>query len=128
MGHCHPPTPFSGPGGVCAARSGAHPTVTERRELARPYFGPPRPSRWLVRLLLVGVRVYQGYLSPLMPLACKFYPSCSRYAYEAIERYGARRGAWLAIRRLLRCRPFVRGGIDPVPEIEIGCDPERIQP
>jgi len=73
------------------------------------------------------VRVYQGYLSPLMPLACKFYPSCSRYAYEAIERYGARRGVWLAIRRLLRCRPFVWGGIDPVPEIEIGCDPERIQ-
>ena len=69
-----------------------------------------------VRLLLAGLRAYQGFLSPLMPSACKFYPSCSRYAYEAIARHGARRGAWLALRRLLRCRPFAPGGYDPVPE------------
>ncbi len=53
-----------------------------------------------------------------MPSACKFYPSCSRYAYEAIETHGARRGSWLALRRLLRCRPFSPGGIDPVPARE----------
>jgi putative membrane protein insertion efficiency factor len=51
-----------------------------------------------------------------MPSACKFYPSCSHYAYEAIELHGYRRGTWLAVRRLLRCRPFVLGGLDPVPD------------
>jgi len=66
-------------------------------------------------LLLTGLRVYQGYFSPLMPSACKFYPSCSHYAYEAIELYGPRRGAWLALRRLLRCRPLAPSGFDPVP-------------
>ncbi len=50
-----------------------------------------------------------------MPSACKFYPPCSHYAYEAIELHGPRRGARLAVRRLLRCRPFVLGGLDPVP-------------
>ena len=70
------------------------------------------------RLLLAAVRVYQGTLSPLMPSACKFHPSCSRYAYEAVERWGARRGTWLALRRLLRCRPLSLGGYDPVPEEE----------
>lgn len=66
-------------------------------------------------LLLALVRMYQGFFSPLMPSACKFYPSCSRYAGEAIEVHGARRGAWLAFARLLRCRPFSPGGYDPVP-------------
>lgn len=69
-------------------------------------------------LLLAAIRLYQGFLSPLLPAACKFYPSCSRYAYEAVERYGARRGAWLAAKRLLRCRPFSAGGFDPVPDSE----------
>ena len=69
-----------------------------------------------MQALLLLVRVYQAYLSPLMPSACKFYPSCSRYAYEAVERHGARRGVWLAFKRLLRCRPFSPGGYDPVPE------------
>ena len=70
----------------------------------------------MVPALLAALRMYQGFLSPLLPSACKFYPSCSRYAYEAIERHGARRGSWLALRRLLRCRPFSHGGIDPVPD------------
>ncbi|MGA8449959.1 MAG: membrane protein insertion efficiency factor YidD, partial [Candidatus Acidiferrales bacterium] len=51
--------------------------------------------------------------------ACKFYPSCSRYAQEAIEMHGARRGVWLAMKRLGRCRPFTKGGFDPVPEPEM---------
>jgi putative membrane protein insertion efficiency factor len=67
-------------------------------------------------LLLATVRFYQAFLSPFYGASCKFYPSCSHYAYQAIERWGASRGAWLAMRRLLRCRPFSAGGYDPVPE------------
>lgn len=70
------------------------------------------------RLLLILVRFYQACVSPLVPSACKFYPSCSHYACEAIERHGARRGAGLAIRRVWRCRPFAPGGWDPVPDSE----------
>jgi uncharacterized protein len=55
-------------------------------------------------------------LSPFFGGACKFHPSCSNYAYEAIARHGARRGVVLAVKRLLRCRPFTMGGFDPVPE------------
>ena len=66
--------------------------------------------------MLALIRFYQGFISPLMPLGCRFHPSCSHYAYQAIERHGARRGVWLAARRLLRCRPFGPYGYDPVPE------------
>lgn len=68
------------------------------------------------RVLLMAVRIYQTFFSAMMPSACKFYPSCSRYAAEAIEVHGARRGAWLALRRLGRCHPFTRGGVDLVPD------------
>lgn len=69
--------------------------------------------RWLA---LFTLRAYQAFLGPFLGGACKFQPSCSVYAYEAIERFGAARGSWLALRRLLRCRPFSPGGFDPVPE------------
>jgi len=75
-------------------------------------------SRFGASLLLVAIRAYQTFLSALLGSACKFSPSCSHYACQAIERWGVRRGAWLAIRRLLRCRPFAPGGWDPVPETE----------
>jgi putative membrane protein insertion efficiency factor len=55
-------------------------------------------------------------LAPLLGGACKFHPSCSHYAGEAVERHGARRGVWLALKRLARCRPFSAGGYDPVPQ------------
>ena len=66
-------------------------------------------------ILLSLLRIYQALLSPFFGGACKYYPSCSNYAYEAIERHGAGRGLVLALRRLGRCRPFVAGGYDPVP-------------
>ena len=67
------------------------------------------------RLLLLLVQFYRSWISPLLPPSCRYYPTCSAYAMEAIERYGARRGAWMALRRILRCHPFHRGGYDPVP-------------
>ncbi|MGA8145717.1 MAG: membrane protein insertion efficiency factor YidD [Candidatus Acidiferrales bacterium] len=69
-------------------------------------------------LLLLLVRIYQVFLSPFFGGACKFYPSCSKYGYEAIARHGAWRGSVLAIKRLLRCRPFTKGGFDPVPDAD----------
>ena len=74
-----------------------------------------RPN-WKARILLGFIGAYQGVLSPLMVSPCKFHPTCSRYAAEAIRTHGARRGAWLALRRLGRCHPFGPGGFDPVPD------------
>lgn len=68
--------------------------------------------RWL---LIFGVRAYQVGLGPLLPASCRYYPSCSAYAIEALERHGALRGSWLSVRRILRCHPFRPGGYDPVP-------------
>jgi putative membrane protein insertion efficiency factor len=76
-------------------------------------------SAFAVRVLLGAIRVYQILLSPLMPSSCRFHPTCSRYAYEAIEVHGVRRGSWLALRRLLRCHPFTPGGVDAVPGREV---------
>ena len=68
--------------------------------------------RWVLIFL---VRGYQVALSPLLPSACRFMPSCSAYAVEALERHGALHGSWLTIRRVARCHPFCVGGYDPVP-------------
>jgi putative membrane protein insertion efficiency factor len=65
--------------------------------------------------LVFFVRAYQVGISPLLPASCRYYPSCSAYAIEALERHGAARGSWLAARRILRCHPFRAGGFDPVP-------------
>jgi len=67
-------------------------------------------------VLLGLIRFYQLTLSPLAPSACKFYPTCSHYGADAIRAHGARRGSWLALRRLLCCHPFTAGGFDPVPD------------
>jgi uncharacterized protein len=69
----------------------------------------------VTRVLLAVLRFYRTAISPIRPRTCRFYPSCSAYAVEAIERFGAAQGSWLALRRLLRCHPFHRGGHDPVP-------------
>ena len=69
------------------------------------------------KILLTGIRFYQRYLSPIKGgSTCKFYPTCSQYAKEAIEKYGALKGGRLAVWRILRCNPFTRGGYDPVPQ------------
>jgi hypothetical protein len=69
-----------------------------------------------VKFITLGlIRFYQACLSPTVPSSCRFYPSCSEYAYEAVERWGAWRGIRLALGRLMRCRPFGSHGIDPVP-------------
>lgn len=67
------------------------------------------------RIALWLLAAYKRWVSPLLPPVCRFQPTCSEYAFEAIARYGALRGAWLGVRRLLRCQPFCRGGHDPVP-------------
>jgi len=76
-------------------------------------------------VLLAGVRFYQAVFSHLMPVGCKFYPSCSHYAAEAIERHGAAGGLRLALSRLWRCRPFTQGGYDPVPDAAEISEPLR---
>lgn len=62
------------------------------------------------------IRFYQRHISTHTPPVCRFRPTCSQYAFTAIERFGALKGGWLAVKRLLRCNPFCRGGYDPVPE------------
>ena len=66
-------------------------------------------------LFVLIVRGYQAFLGHLLPASCRYYPSCSVYAIEALERHGAWRGSWLALRRIGRCHPFRPGGYDPVP-------------
>lgn len=68
-----------------------------------------------VRVGMLVIRTYQLLLSPFAGGACRFEPSCSAYAMEAVERHGLRRGLWLAVRRVARCHPLARPGIDPVP-------------
>lgn len=80
---------------------------TEERRL-RPY----QPAWWLARL----VRAYQVVLSPITGRSCRYEPTCSHYAIEALETHGALRGTWLSMRRVGRCHPFREGGFDPVPQ------------
>ena len=66
-------------------------------------------------IALFLIRFYKKAISPFLPSACRFYPTCSEYTYQAIEKYGFLRGSWFGIRRIARCNPFNAGGFDPVP-------------
>src|SRR5260370_28683134 len=114
MGHRDSSAAVSGAGGFRAPRSGAcAPAAKHRSKSLSP----------AERILLAAVRMYQMFFSALMPSACKFYPSCSEYAADAVQLHGARRGSWLAVRRLARCHPFTPGGVDLVPDAsEYRCD------
>ena len=76
------------------------------------------------RLLILVLRGYKRWISPLLGPACRFHPTCSVYAMEAITRFGALKGSWLAARRLVRCHPLHPGGFDPVPPLH-GPSPDR---
>ena len=72
-------------------------------------------SKFFGRVLILPIRFYQRFISPLTPPACRYTPTCSQYAVEAIRRHGPERGLWLAIKRISRCHPWGGSGYDPVP-------------
>jgi putative membrane protein insertion efficiency factor len=133
MGHSDTSEEWSGARGVCVADHGAF-AVTEKRELDVENFSQEKfpaccelkqvPAQQIpaqrsaaVRAALFALRVYKSYFSLLFAGSCRFEPSCSRYAYEAIERFGVKRGCWLAMKRLLCCQPLSgKFGYDPIPE------------
>ena len=67
------------------------------------------------RLVILSLGGYKRFISPLLPSACRFHPTCSEYMREAVEIHGVARGVWLGLKRLVRCQPFCKGGYDPVP-------------
>jgi putative membrane protein insertion efficiency factor len=69
----------------------------------------------LRKILILLIRIYRKFISPLKPPSCRFYPTCSQYAIDAIEKYGAVKGTFMAVKRILKCHPFHPGGYDPVP-------------
>ena len=79
-------------------------------------------------MLIAPIRLYQLTLSPMLGNVCRFTPSCSRYAVEALERFGPVKGLYLATRRILRCNPWHEGGVDPVPELYPGRLRQRCRP
>jgi putative membrane protein insertion efficiency factor len=108
MGHRHPSEEFGGEGAVRGADGGFSTAAQPQSLMARSV---------AVRAALFALRCYKAYLSVLFAGSCRFEPTCSRYAYEAIERFGVLRGMWLGTKRLLRCHPLsTKFGYDPVPE------------
>ncbi|WP_335871361.1 membrane protein insertion efficiency factor YidD [Bacillus sp. 2205SS5-2] len=68
------------------------------------------------KIMILFIKIYQKVISPLKPPTCRYYPTCSHYGLEAINRFGPLKGGWLTVKRISRCHPFHPGGIDPVPE------------
>ncbi|MDE5924869.1 MAG: membrane protein insertion efficiency factor YidD [Muribaculaceae bacterium] len=79
------------------------------------------------RLLILPIRFYQGAISPHLPASCRFTPTCSQYAVEAIRIHGPGRGLWLAVRRILRCHPWGGSGYDPVPPRADGSEQKKFE-
>ena len=78
------------------------------------------------KMLIAVIKGYQRYLSPLKHTKCPYYPSCSNYGLEAVEKYGAVKGSIMALWRILRCNPFSKGGVDPVPDPKDKVKPQHI--
>jgi putative membrane protein insertion efficiency factor len=121
MGHRYTSEEFGGPRAVCGADRGfvapAEEHATNEGVGARSIVPLQGRQTWPVKAALLALRFYKAYLSVLFAGSCRFEPTCSRYANEAIERYGVARGVWLGTKRLLRCHPLSRRfGYDPVPE------------
>ena len=89
--------------------------LDERNATALAALSPVQ--RTVTRLFILMIWAYQLALRPLLMGSCKFHPSCSEYAAQALAHHGLSRGAWLSIRRICKCHPFGPGGIDPVPEV-----------
>jgi len=87
-------------------------SVIDQNKPRRPSARPP----WAAAAVTQAIRGYQRFISPLLGPRCRFHPSCSTYAEEAIQRFGLARGSWLAARRIVRCQPLCAGGFDPVPD------------
>src|SRR5215467_8095845 len=97
MGHCDQPpaSGFASDSGGASTRSGS-------------------AGDAMRKVVVATLRFYKRFLSPLLPSACRYLPTCSEYMIEAVDRYGVRRGVWMGTLRLLRCHPFHEGGFDPV--------------
>ena len=124
MGYCDSSTQHSGDGGIFSARGRAGEIDSAQAVAPSGSNSLGKSGRSLgAWISLALVQFYRIFLSHFFGGACKFYPSCSKYAQEAIARHGARRGIVLALKRLGRCRPFTKGGFDPVPEAYDGETP-----
>ena len=77
------------------------------------------------KIFILFIKFYQKFISPLFPAKCRYYPTCSQYTLEAIQEYGAIKGTYLGIKRILRCHPFHEGGYDPVPKRKIKDSEEK---
>jgi len=116
MGHRHTPQAQRGHGSDYRADVGT-PPATEESVIGNCRHSAAGPPSFGVRLSLFALRCYKAYLSALFAGSCRFEPTCSQYAYQAIESFGVPRGIWLGVKRLLCCHPFSgKFGYDPVPE------------
>jgi uncharacterized protein len=123
MGHRHTPEEQRGARGVYGAGGGLAAAAADRLEMPDHFKNnsvaaePAKPHSIAQKLALFALRFYKMYLSMFVGGSCRFEPTCSIYAYQAVERFGAGRGSWLALKRLLRCQPLSRKfGYDPVPD------------
>jgi len=111
-----PPRDLPSRGAAPTSCSGRHSDREERRwRRSAPLPSPAAPRRGVGGGLVLLLRLYQRGISPFLPPLCRYYPTCSQYAVEALQARGAWTGCWLALWRLLRCNPFCHGGFDPVP-------------
>jgi uncharacterized protein len=88
-----------------------------RRSVRAARLSSEESGGWLIRFLLAAIRLYQTEISPRRRPVCRYSPTCSHYAVQALQVHGLRRGGWLSVRRLIRCRPGSAGGSDPVPSV-----------